>query len=105
MLDHSDGTKNIEAPNWGRIEDVDRTNELILGERTEPAGFEEHFAARGQAYTFGYDHEIGRVPHLSVALGGQLTFYDKPDFLNPINGDHPMGAVVFLRFQPISVKD
>jgi len=87
---------------WGRVENVDRTNELILGENPEPPGFEEHFAARVQAYTFGYDHEIGHVPHLSVALGGQFTFYGKPDFLNAIYGNHPVGGIVFLRLRPVS---
>ncbi len=89
---------------WGRIENVDRTSELILGEQPEPSGFEEHFGARIQAYTFGYDHELGRVPHLSVALGGQLTLYGKPAFLTPVYGDHPIGGAVFLRFRPVSAR-
>lgn len=88
----------------GRIENVDRTSELILGEQPEPSGFEEHFGARIQAYTFGYDHELGRVPHLSVALGGQLTLYGKPAFLTPVYGDHPIGGAVFLRFRPVSAR-
>lgn len=87
---------------WGRIENVDRTNELILGENPEPPGFEEHFAARVQGYTMGYDHEIGHLPHLSIALGGQLMLYGKPALLNPIYGDHPVGGVVFLRLRPVS---
>jgi hypothetical protein len=86
---------------WGRIENVDRTNELILGENPEPPGFEEHFAARVQAYTFGYDHEIGHVTHLSVAFGGHVTLYGKPHFLNALYGDHPVGGVVFLRLRPV----
>lgn len=89
---------------WGRIENVDRANELILGENAEPPGFEEHFAARVQAYTFGYGHEIGRVPHLSVALGGQLTLYGKPAFLDPLYGDHPVSGVLFVRFRPVSTQ-
>lgn len=89
---------------WGRIENVDRTNELLLGENPEPPGFEEHFAARVQAYTFGYDHEIGRMRHLSVALGGQLTFYGKPALLAPLYGDNPIGGVVFVRFRPVSTR-
>ncbi len=87
---------------WGRIENVDRTNELILGERPEPLGLEEHFAARVQAYTLGYDHEIGHVPHLSVAIGGQFTIDGKPEFLDATYGKHPVGGAVFLRLRPIS---
>jgi hypothetical protein len=89
---------------WGRIENGDRTNELILGENAEPPGFEEHFAARVQAYTFGYDHEIGRMPHLSVALGGQLMLYGKPAFLDQLYGNHPVGGVLLLRFRPVSTQ-
>ena len=89
---------------WGRVENVDRTNELLLGENPEPPGFEERFAARVQAYTIGYDHELGRVPHLSIALGGQLMLYGKPAFLDALYGNHPVGGVVFLRFRPVSAQ-
>jgi hypothetical protein len=89
---------------WGRVENVDRTSEILLGERPEPPGFEETFAARVQAYTLGYDHEIGHVPHLSVALGGQLTLYGKPAFLDPIYGNHPLGVLVLLRLRPALMR-
>jgi hypothetical protein len=89
---------------WGRIENADRTNELLLGENPLPPDFKEHFAARVQAYSFGYDHEIGNTPHLSIALGGQLTFYGKPSFLDSIYGNHPLGGLVFLRLGPVSVQ-
>jgi hypothetical protein len=58
---------------WTRIENVDRSNELLLGENPLPPGFEEHFLARVQAYTFGYDHEFNFNPHVSSAFGGQYT--------------------------------
>ena len=86
---------------WGRIENVDRTNEFILGEAPLPPGFEEQFLARVQAYTIGYDREIGHLPHFAVAPGVQLTFYGKPAFLTPVYGDHPLGAVFFLRIRPV----
>jgi hypothetical protein len=86
---------------WARIENVDRTNELLLGKDPEPAGFEEQFLARVQAYTFGYDHEFTLVRNLSTAIGGQVTFYHAPSFLSPIYGDHPTGAVLFLRVRPV----
>jgi hypothetical protein len=87
---------------WGRIDNVDRTNELVLGENPEPPGFEERFAARIQSYTFGYDHEIGRVRTLSVAFGGQFTVYGKPVFLDPLYGRHPVGGVLFVRLRPVA---
>jgi hypothetical protein len=85
---------------WGRIENVDRTNLLLIGENPLPAGFQEAFLARVQAYTAGYDREFPVVPHLSTAAGGQVTFYGKPAFLDAIYGQHPMGYLVFVRFRP-----
>ena len=86
---------------WGRIENVDRTNELLLNGQPAPPGFEERFLARVQAYTIGYDHEFHFIPGLATALGGQVTFYGKPAFLSPIYGQHPLGAVLFVRIRPV----
>jgi hypothetical protein len=85
---------------WGRIENTDRTTELLLGRNLEPPGFQETFLARVQAYTFGYDRDIKLLPHLATAIGGQLTLYSKPDSLTPIYGQHPTGVIVFLRIRP-----
>jgi len=86
---------------WTRIENVDRTNDLLLGENPLPPGFEEKFLARVQAYTFGYDREFNFIPHVSSAFGGQYTLYTKPSFLNPIYGTNTMGVLVFVRFRAI----
>jgi hypothetical protein len=85
---------------WTRIENVDRTNLLVLGENPQPAGFEEHFLARVQAYSEGYDREFGFIPHFTTALGAQFTSYGKPASLDSIYGDHPIGVVVFVRLRP-----
>lgn len=85
---------------WTRIENVDRTSELLLGKQSEPPGFDERFLARIQAYTAGYDRDFPMVPGLSTALGAQVTFYGKPDFLTPIYGQHPMGVILFIRVRP-----
>jgi hypothetical protein len=85
---------------WGRIENVDRTTELLLGKQPEPPGFDEQFLARIQAYTVGYDREVPLVRGLSTALGAQLTLYGKPDFLTPIYGRHPAGVILFVRIRP-----
>jgi hypothetical protein len=86
---------------WGRVENVDRTTELLLGKNPEPAGFDETFLARVQAYSVGYDRDFSIVPRLSTALGAQVTFYQKPGFLTPIYGEHPAGVIVFLRIRPV----
>jgi hypothetical protein len=84
---------------WTRIENVDRTNELLLGETFLPANFTERYFTRLQAYTAGYDREIGHLPHLSTAVGAQLTWYGVPGDLQAIYGSHPIGAVAFLRLR------
>ncbi|MGZ4731005.1 MAG: hypothetical protein ACXVZH_02560 [Terriglobales bacterium] len=85
---------------WTRIENVDRTNELRLGGDPEPPGFSERYFTRVQAYTAGYEREVGHIPHLSTALGGQFTWYGVPDALKPIYDEHPVGGIVFLRVRP-----
>lgn len=94
-----ESTLNFMSRNyaWTRIENVDRTNELLLGDNPEPPGFTEKYFTRVQAYTFGYDREVGNIPHLATALGGQITWYGVPVALQQIYGTHPLGAVVFLR--------
>lgn len=82
-----------------RLEDVDRTTELILGERPLPPGFEEGSAGRVQAYTFGYDRDVGRIPHVESALGAQATVYAPASKLRIVYGSDPAGFVMFLRLR------
>jgi hypothetical protein len=84
---------------WTRIENVDRTNELLLGETFLPPGFTERYFTRVQAYTAGYDRELGHVPHLSAAIGAQVTWYGVPGVLQPTYGPHPFGVVAFVRLR------
>ncbi len=86
---------------WGRVENVDRTNELLLGENPIPPGFQEHFLARVQAYSVGYDREFHVVPHLATAIGAQATIYSVPASLVSTYGAQPAGVVVFLRVRPM----
>jgi len=90
---------------WTRIENVERSNELILGEAPLPPGFQEQPIGRVQAYTLGYDHDIDLIPHLASAIGAQVTTYGVPDRLKPIYGEHPVGVAVFLRLRPFSGKE
>jgi hypothetical protein len=84
---------------WMRAENVDRTTQLLPGGNPEPAGFRERYFTRVQAYTAGYDREVGRLPHLSIALGGQFDCYGVPAALKPIYGRHPLGGTVFVRLR------
>ncbi len=84
---------------WARIENADRTNELLTGGALLPPTFTERYFTRVQAYTAGYDRDIGHLPHLSTAVGAQLTWYGVPAALQPTYGSHPIGAVAFLRLR------
>jgi hypothetical protein len=98
----AESTLNFQTRNyiWGRVENVDRTTDLLLGGQTEPADFQERFLARVQACSLGYDREFVVIPHVATALGGQFTFYGFPASLRPIYGPHPTGVVLFLRVRP-----
>ncbi len=85
---------------WTRIENVDRTNELLLKGQFQPPDFNEYVIGRVQAYTGGYDRDFPLIPHLKTALGAQVTLYSTPQTLVPLYGSHPVQAVVFLRVRP-----
>jgi hypothetical protein len=87
---------------WTRIENAERSNELILGENLLPPGFQERPIGRVQGYTLGYDHDVKLVPHLASAIGAQVTTYGVPNQLQSIYGQHPVGVAIFVRLRPFS---
>lgn len=87
---------------WTRIENVDRSNELLLGENPLPPDFVERPVGRVQAYTFGYDHDFDFIPGIATALGAQATLYSDGAPFRAIYGAHPVGGAVFVRFRPYS---
>jgi hypothetical protein len=90
---------------WTRIENAERSNELIIGENPLPTGFSETPIGRVQAYTFGFDHDFDVIPHIASAIGVQFTTYVVPKALRPIYGPHPIGVAVFLRLRPFSGQE
>lgn len=89
---------------WTRVENVDRTNELLLGEKPIQPGFQEEPVGRVQAYTFGYDRDVDLAPHLATAFGAQASVYGVGSRLQPVYGSDPMGVVVFLRLRPFGAS-
>jgi hypothetical protein len=87
---------------WTRIENVDRSNELLLGENPLPPNFVEGPIGRVQAYTAGYDRDVDLVPHLATAIGAQVTTYGVGENLKAVYGSHPAGVAVFIRLRPFS---
>jgi hypothetical protein len=102
-----ESTLRFRAKNhvWTRIESVERSNELLLGENPLPPAFAEEPIGRVQAYTFGYGRDVDLVPHLASAIGVQATAYGVPERLQSIYGAHPAGVAVFLRLRPFSGKE
>jgi hypothetical protein len=86
---------------YTRIENVDRTTELLLDDQPLPPGFDEEPAGRVQAYTFGYNRDFNLVPHLSSALGAQITAYTPGARLKPVYGSNPAGVAIYLRLRPL----
>jgi len=85
---------------WTRMENVDRSTELLLGQNPAPPGFVEKFLARIQAYSVGYDRELLVTARTRTALGAQVTLYGVPGSLQSLYGNTPVGVVVFVRFRP-----
>ncbi len=77
---------------WTRIENVDRTTDL-LGSSAPP---EESVIGRVQAYTGGYTHRLYTNQWMTSELGAQSTFYTTPASLRTLYGDHPAGVAVVL---------
>ena len=90
---------------WTRIENADRSNELLLGENVLPPNFQEQPIGRAQGYTIGYDRDFDIVPHFSSALGTQVTVYGVPEGLKAVYGSHPAGIAVFVRIRPSSGEE
>jgi hypothetical protein len=86
---------------YTRIENVDRTTELLLNEQSAPPGFQEEPAGRVQAYTFGYERDVDLVPHLESGFGAQVTAYTVGSRLEPVYGSDPVGVSIFLRLRPL----
>lgn len=82
---------------WTRVENVDRTTELLLDGGSEPPDFEERYFARVQGYSLGYEREVGNLRHFSTGIGGQVTWYGVPEVLKARYGSRPVGGVLFLR--------
>ena len=77
---------------WTRIENVDRTTDL-LGAAAPP---EETVVGRVQAYTGGYAHHLYSNKWSTYELGAQATLYNTPTPLRALYGDHPVGVAAVL---------
>ena len=90
---------------WTRIENADRSDELLFGGNTPPSNLPERPIARVQAYTIGYDRDFDLIPHMATAVGAQVTLYGVGENLKSVYGANPAGAVIFLRLRPFSREE
>ena len=90
---------------WTRIENAERSNELLIGENALPPNFQEQPIGRVPAYTLGYDRDFDITPHFSSALGMQVTVYGVPEGLKVVYSSHPAGIAVFVRIRPFSGQE
>ena len=98
----AESTLNFRDRNYlyTRLETVDKVD-LLDHDEAARAGINDHHAIfRVGAYTFGAAREIWNTEKFSLALGGDLTFYSKPDALDSIYGNNPLSYKFFLRIRP-----
>ena len=77
---------------WTRIENVDRTTDLLGAD----APAEETVIGRVQAYTGGYAYRFYRNRWSNYSIGAQSTLYTTPTPLQTLYGDHPVGVAAVL---------
>ncbi len=85
---------------YTRLELVDK-NQLLRAADRQLLGITDHHASfRIGAYTFGFARDVWNKEKVSMAIGGDVTFYSKPATLNPIYGQNPASYRLFIRFRP-----
>src|SRR5580700_7623889 len=89
-----ESTLNFRQRNYAytRLELVDK-DELFPELQTHPS-------YRIGAYTFGGVRDLVQNHRWQLGLGADVTFYTKPDVLDPIYGQNPVSFHVFLRVRP-----
>lgn len=97
----AESTLNFQDLNYiyTRLELVDK-NELLGHEELDQLGLAGHPSFRIGGYTFGAAREIWNTEKLSMAVGGDFTFYSKPPVLDALYGSNPTSYKFFIRLRP-----
>jgi hypothetical protein len=85
---------------YTRLELVDKDDLLRPSDRALLGIPQHHPVFRIGAFTFGGARDIWNTNKVSLAIGGDLTFYSHPAVLDPIYGDRPVSWKVFFRLRP-----
>jgi hypothetical protein len=78
---------------FGRVELVDR-DELFHDNPLAGASF------RVGAYTIGTARDLVHSENAQISVGADLSFYSKPEVLDPIYGERPVSFRFFVRLRP-----
>ena len=89
-----ESTMNFKLRNYAftRMELVDK-DELFPDNPLLPS-------SRIGAYTFGGTRDLIQSRLWQAAVGGDITFYSKPETLDPVYGNNPVSFQVFIRVRP-----
>jgi hypothetical protein len=85
---------------YTRLELVDKDDLLRASDQALLGITQHHPSFRIGAYTFGGARDVWKSDKVSVAIGGDATFYSKPARLDVIYGEHPTSWKFFLRIRP-----
>ena len=89
---------------YTRLELADK-NQLLRDSDRDLLGITEHHPSfRIGAYTLGAVRDLWNSEKVSFGVGGDLTFYSKPDVLDTIYGDNPVSWKLFFRVRPGKMK-
>jgi hypothetical protein len=89
---------------FSRLELVDKDDLLRAADRALLGITQSHPSFRIGAYTFGGARDIWNTDKMSLAFGGDVTFYSEPSLLNRIYGDNPVSWQLFVRLRPARMK-
>jgi hypothetical protein len=98
----AESTVNFQDKNYlyTRLELVDKNALLRDADRALLGIADHHPSFRIGAYTFGGARDFYTTEKLRIAIGGDATFYSKPEILDRIYGSSPVSYKFFLRFRP-----
>ena len=85
---------------YTRLELTDKNQLLREADRVKLGITEHHPSFRIGAYTAGGARDLWNTKKLSLAVGGDVTFYSKPAILDAIYGSNPVSWKLFFRLRP-----
>ncbi|MGZ5435440.1 MAG: hypothetical protein ACXWIF_05235 [Pyrinomonadaceae bacterium] len=85
---------------YTRLELVDKDELLRPSDRVLLGITQHHPIFRIGGYTLGGARDIWNTDKVSLAIGGDLTFYSKPAILDRLYGDNPVSWKIFFRLRP-----